>query len=200
MSLFLPDITAVIVDTQDAERAVQTFNKVARLGVEFGNRILFKSKYHNHSGFKGEMVPLPIDKIQSKENYSRFIVKDLWKYIKTSHCLIMQWDGYILNPEVWEDRWLYWDYIGARWGFHKDHQVVGNGGFSLRSKKLMEIVGTDLNIVDTHPEDCAICRWYKPYLEQNYNLRWAPPAVADLFSDENSNFKHKCFGYHGGTR
>ena len=36
-----------------------------------------------------------------------------YKYIKTSHVLIVQWDGYIINSKKWDSRFLNFDYIGA---------------------------------------------------------------------------------------
>ena len=79
--------------------------------------------------------------IDSIEAYCKFIVKDLVKHIDTDFVLICQHDGFILNPKAWTDDFYLYDYIGAPW-WHQDHKAVGNGGFSLRSKKLLQ-VGSD---------------------------------------------------------
>ena len=38
--------------------------------------------------------------IRSKEQYSEFIIKELWKYIDTEFCLVIQHDGYVLNGTI----------------------------------------------------------------------------------------------------
>ena len=60
------------------------------------------------------------------EGYSEFVIRELHKYVDTSHCLLVQWDGYVLNPKSWLPQFLDYDYIGAPW----NGNVVGNGGFS----------------------------------------------------------------------
>jgi hypothetical protein len=91
----------------------------------------------------------------SLEEYSKFIVYDLYKYIDTDYALIIQEDGFIINPDCWTDDFLNYDYIGAPWILPLDDFSyrdafgnivrVGNGGFSLRSKKLLSIAD-ELNI------------------------------------------------------
>lgn len=103
-------------------------------------------------------------------------------YIDTSHVLIIHADGYIQNPSAWDNDWLQYDYIGARWQYH-DGYAVGNGGFSLRSRKLLEII-SKLNLNNFHPEDCIISRQLRPMLEQQYGIKFAPVEVADKFSIE----------------
>jgi hypothetical protein len=84
-------------------------------------------------GYKYQHL-IPHDTIRSISDYSKFCVYDLWKYIEGTHCLIVQYDGYILNANAWTDEWLNLDYIGANNG------AGGNGGFSLRSKKFCKYV------------------------------------------------------------
>lgn len=189
----LENVTLIIVDCVNPLRAEHAIKKCTSQ-INF-KEVLFLSDKEN-----GMFPTVKIDPIKSKLEYSQFIIRNLYKYIRGTHCLLIQWDGYVLHPEVWNPKWLEYDYIGARWNFHKDKFNVGNGGFSLRSKRLMEIVATDENIIEIHPEDNCVCRWYRPYLEYRYGIKYAPPEVADLFSDENSFFRHKTFGYHGGIR
>lgn len=67
-------------------------------------------------------------------------------YVDTDYCLIIHDDGFIVNPHLWTDDFLKYDYIGAPWylGINRGltwlqdrHNLVGNGGFCIRSKKLM---------------------------------------------------------------
>ncbi|MEO6523835.1 MAG: DUF5672 family protein [Mucilaginibacter sp.] len=138
--------------------------------------------------------------INNVEQYSRFVLKESYKYITTTHCLIVQSDGYVVNPEAWQDSWLQYDYIGAPW-WYKDEYNVGNGGFSLRSKRLLEICAGDPVINLTHPEDHHICRTYRKYLEETYMISFAPENVASIFSYEGYKQKGNKFdgqfGFHG---
>jgi hypothetical protein len=43
-----------------------------------------------------------------------------------------------VNPAAWDPEFLDWDYIGAKWFWAEAGKRVGNGGFSLRSYKLLE--------------------------------------------------------------
>lgn len=130
------------------------------------------------------------------------MVKDLYKYVDTDYVLIIQSDGYVKNPTAWMDEWLSYDYIGATW-WYNDKFNVGNGGFSLRSRKLLQILATDRNIVRTHPEDHHICRTYGRYLTKKCGIRFAPDEVAKKFSIEGYKQKDKTysgqFGFHGGA-
>lgn len=140
---------------------------------------------------------------QRRRDYSHFIMKELDKHFTTSHVLIIHADGYILNPAAWRDEWLQYDYIGATWSY-KDNMNVGNGGFSLRSKKLQHILATT-KIEHIHPEDHHICRTYREDLERTYGIKFAPEDVANKFSIEaygaavfeEGNMYSGQFGFHG---
>ena len=145
-----------------------------------------------------EVVPIP--PITSLQEYSRFMVKELVHYIDTDHVLLIQWDGFVCAPEHWEDSFLLYDYIGARWPPEAmaDHpeQSVGNGGFSLRSRALLKAL-QDPRIASVHPEDAIICRRYRPYLEQQYGIAFADDVTADRFSSEHCALDQPTFGFHG---
>ena len=47
-----------------------------------------------------------IDKITSRQQYSSFILKELNNYIDTDFVLIVQHDGFIINPSSWNDDFL----------------------------------------------------------------------------------------------
>jgi hypothetical protein len=137
-----------------------------------------------------------IPAIASREDYSRFVMKELAGYVDTDFALLVQWDGFVVNAAAWSDDFLEHDYIGAKWIFHHDGHNVGNGGFSLRSKRLLEAL-RDPHIVPDEAEDVAICRTYRPYLEQTHGIRFAPESVADRFAFEASYWTVPPFGFHG---
>jgi len=176
----LPDVTLMCVDSQPGR--LQSALAKCTEQINFGQ------------------VQLLSPDIKSKEEYSHFMMYESYKHIHTSHVLIFQHDGYVNNWKAWDNDWLQYDYIGAPWWYNDGHDV-GNGGFSLRSQRLMQIVATDPRIKEFHPEDHQICRTYRTYLEQTYNIRFAPKEVAEKFSFEGfrqpDKFLKDQFGKHG---
>lgn len=179
-SLHLPNVTLIGVDGMDSARLWESADKCMK-------NIIF-----------GDVVMITDVPVKSKEEYSEFCIKDLYKHVKTSHMLVIQHDGFIMNANAWEEEWLKYDYIGAPWEWY-DEMQVGNGGFSLRSNKLMEMVANDPFITDFHPEDDRICRHYGRYLQMK-SIKFAPIEVARRFALEG--YKHDRtyrgqFGVHG---
>lgn len=125
---------------------------------------------------------VPIDHVGSIEKYSHFFVKEVHDHVDTDFVLVIQYDGFILNPDAWTDDFLKYDYIGAPW-WYEDENNVGNGGFSLRSKKLLKILAEDESIKEHHPEDHHIVRTYGNYLRTK-GIVFAPEYVASRFSIE----------------
>ena len=139
---------------------------------------------------------VPIGLLGSKEAYSHFMLKELVAHATRKFVLVVQWDGYVLDPGRWDPRFLDYDYIGAPWPQFSDGLTVGNGGFSLRSRRLLEQVAADSFAV-LHPEDVAICRNWRSQLEAQGGLRFASPAIAARFSAERSGDVGETFGFHG---
>lgn len=136
-----------------------------------------------------------INEIKSSHDYSYFILNELFDYITTTHCLIVQWDSQIINTEAWSNSFLDFDYIGASWPQFTDGRNVGNGGFSLRSRRLLELCRKP-GFAAQHPEDIAICRTNRKFLEQ-CGIKYADSLVADCFSTERTGDLRNSFGYHG---
>lgn len=137
-----------------------------------------------------------IKPMKDRETYCKFIINDLHKYVDTEYFLLFQNDGWILNPDAWEDDFLNYDYIGAPWTW--DEYPCGNGGFTLRSKALMEECSKMITGV-YEPEDLVICTKYRPYLEKK-GFKFAPREVAERFSlEKNARYVDKWdgqFGFH----
>jgi hypothetical protein len=147
------------------------------------------------------------------EQYNHFIVYRLHEYINTTHCLLVQNDGYVINPDRWQDSWMQYDYIGALWHLPQDNfsfrdsegniQRVGNGGFTLRSKNLL-CVANDLNLewksyYGFYHEDGFICCHNRKAYELA-GCKFAPIEVAAEFSHETivaENYGKIPFGFHG---
>jgi hypothetical protein len=72
----------------------------------------------------------------NQEQYCTFCLYELPRYVDTEYCLTFQGDGFVINHDLWNNEFLKYDYIGAPWIFEVVNNV-GNGGFSLRSKKFL---------------------------------------------------------------
>lgn len=127
-------------------------------------------------------------------DYSRFMVKALGAHFSGEQVLVVQWDSFIIEPGAWDPAFLAYDYIGAPWP-HKA-QPVGNGGFSLRSRKLVDAL-QDPEIRECQPEDYAICELYHELLARRHGIRFAPQALADRFAFELAAPAQPTFGFHG---
>lgn len=136
-----------------------------------------------------------IERLTSTRAYSQFMLQQLPNYITTSHCLVTQWDGHVLNASRWNPVFLDYDYIGASWPQFDDGHDVGNGGFSLRSLQLMQACQSERFVAD-EAEDLLIGRTHRAWLEQQ-GLRFAPRELAHRFSAERAGDPRQSFGYHG---
>lgn len=131
---------------------------------------------------------------KNKDDYSRFMAYNLARYIESDFCLIVHNDAYVLRPHKWDPDFLTYDYIGAPWpkGIHYTKEGVnvrvGNGGFSLRSKRMLNILN-ELNIpfsdsgTGYYNEDGMLCVHHRKAIE-DAGLKFAPVAVAATFSHE----------------
>lgn len=142
-----------------------------------------------------ELVQIP--RLRSSSDYSRFVLRDLVRWIETSHCLIVQWDGFILDTDAWDPAFLECDYIGAPWPQFADGHDVGNGGFSLRSKRLMECCLHPSFVDDGKAEDLVVARLNRDWLEQKCGIRFGERALAARFSFERDHEAERTFGFHG---
>ncbi len=189
----LPDVTLVCIDCIDVKRALTALRKSMR-HIRFGSVKLLTSISHDDCD---DIEIVYIRELRSMEAYSGFMFHNLNDYIDSAYALVIQWDGFVVNPQAWTDEFLQYDYIGAPWFFRLDarNMAVGNGGFSLRSKRLLETVQKKLRIHDTHPEDWFLCTTYREVLEY-HGIKFAPVDLAYKFSVENESYKGS-FGWHG---
>jgi len=132
--------------------------------------------------------------LKSVQEYSQFMMGNLSQYVLGTHVLVIQWDSFITNPNLWNKKFLEYDYIGSVWPHHP-RTPVGNGGFSLRSVRLLEALTSPL-VKKGHPEDYYICAENKALLETSFGIRYAPIEIAEQFAVERTPW-HCAFGFHG---
>ena len=161
--------------------------------VDFGRVILFT---HGWAVQPAGIEVVDVGPIRSGAEYSQFILRRLPEYVRTPFALVTQWDGFVVDAHAWSDEFLDYDYIGAVWTDQPAALCVGNGGFSLRSQRLLR-AGLDTEIFEQHPEDVALCRRYRDLLERVHSVRFAPPSLARRFAYENESPRAPTFGFHG---
>ena len=188
----LPDVTLVAATSVAIEPTLQALRASMR-EASFGEVLLLSDR------------PPPIvvegigwrriDPLGSRIDYSRFMLGELAAHIRTTHALCIQWDGFVTNAGAWDPGFLDFDFIGAPWPHFGDGYNVGNGGFSLRSRRLLEKC-RDLPFDGSHMEDVVIGRIYRDRLEKE-GIRFAPEQVARRFSYERTAPTGGEFGFHG---
>lgn len=187
----LPNVTLVCIDTVNYGPAINAINK--SLEKIKPAKTIFFTDIACVANDQFEVVN--IKHLYSKKDYSKFMMKELGKYIQTDFLLVIQWDGYVLDEKAWDDEFLKYDYIGAPW-IYSDGKNVGNGGFSLRSRWLHSVLKDDDFILPMSLEDDAICRTYREYLEHVHNIKFAPEELAHKFSFELNRPRNETFGFH----
>jgi tetratricopeptide (TPR) repeat protein len=132
----LENVTLLCIDCIDPAAAARVLERSSDLG--FGAVKLLSHEAPTRLANGIEWVHIP--RIASLWDYSLFAIRQLNRHIETSHVLSIQTDGFILEPENWNNDWLQYDYIGAPWveqSWNKTNRV-GNGGFCLRSRRLLD--------------------------------------------------------------
>lgn len=191
--LNLKEVTLIGIDCVNLERLVDACN-VSCTSINFGAVKMLSSLPSKDPRI------IKIDPITSTEEYSDFCIKKLHAFVDTKYMIVFQYDGFILNPSSWTDDFLKYDYIGAPW-YHLGPLRVGNGGFSLRSTKMMKFLSENWQKIDAkiHPEDVFISRFARPILEDN-GFSFANEETASLFSKEGNEHSvvwNGEFGFHG---
>jgi hypothetical protein len=205
----MKEIRQVIVDGKgESEICIKIIKNTINLfkeinSVKFNIPILFTPD--NINNIDGINI-VKINKLSYQE-YNGFLLNifDYWK--DDSYLMLCQPDGYPIISKNWTDDFLNYDYIGAPWPFfnHTFRNRVGNGGFSIRSKKYLytckKLFNNFPNIEKYHMyEDFLCCNIY--YDEMlSLGIKFAPIEIASKFSYENiipeRNFDLEyCFGMH----
>jgi hypothetical protein len=191
----LAQVTLCAVDTRSPALAALSLLR-SMAGIAFGRVVLF-----THGWLPARVLPeieiVEIAPITSGADYSRFVMRQLPQHVRTSHVLVTQWDGFVVEPAAWTNEFLAYDYVGAVWPEQPAALAVGNGGFSLRSRRFLA-AGLDVRITEPlHPEDVVLCRTHRTLLEREHGIRFAPPALARRFAFENEPPRGPCLGFHG---
>ena len=206
MKLQLPIVDLIGIDTNHPELAIESLN-ISRSQIGFGRVVLFtcadKSEFDPElvSGIDFEQIP----KFEEYIDYSTFCLK-LGLYCHNEYTLITHWDSFVINPGLWTGEFLKYDYIGAPWAkvYAKEWNLVnevGNGGFCLRSKKMLEFSKRWSNTAGDNEDGFLTNTKYSSAISEG--IKYAPVDVAYKFSvhhleDVGGAFDpSKYFGFHG---
>lgn len=188
----LSDVTLYAIDSKNVELAGRALT-LSMQQCRFKDAILF-----SHEPVPGPFRCVLIPTASSTKEFEELFLKLVPKHITTPYALFVQWDGYVVDGRFWREEFRDYDYIGARWPQFNDGLDVGNGGFCLQSRKLLDAFSDCRVQVDPKlPVDVLICRELRSFLEHKFAIHFAPSRVADQFSYENILPAQPTFGFHG---
>jgi hypothetical protein len=181
--------------------------EISRVGLNFADIVLF-SRLEPRRKVGGIRVESITNPNWTYDEFSKFMLFELFKHVKTEFALFVHHRAHVLRPKAWTDEFLNYDYVGAPWSastHFTNERVevrVGNGGFSLRSQRLMR-APTELNLPFTDNgtgyfhEDGQLCVYHRDQLEK-HGIEFPPVEVAAHFSTEVEvpETVRKSFGYH----
>ena len=180
MKRHLSNVTLITVDCRNILQ-VKTAADICQKDFEFGAvKILSSIK-------DPDPRVVPIEEINDGLKYSLFYIRELWKYVDTPLALTFHNDAFVLNPDAWEDEFLKYDYLGPPW-FHPSSPLIGgNGGFAIRSRRMLKYAGENYQKIGGpyEPEDLWFCKTARPYFEKE-GMKFAPREVAKRWGIEGN--------------
>lgn len=228
----MPTLSLTCIETRSADKAIAAIESTLRCirvdEIYWVSTRVYPARYHGV-----EVVNVPIvDFSDFSNDINKLFLSTLPELVTTDFNLIVQPDGFAVNRAAWTDEFWGYDYIGAPWpwmwggGPPWAGPIVGNGGFSLRSRKLYRALNElridwrmDRLAHDPRgarreyygllpsgerfvPEDLLICLWHREALETRYGIRFCGPELASRFSVETihpsmEKWLGKSFGFHG---
>lgn len=194
--LKLPRVTLVAMTSVKIKETIQAM-QYSMKEIEFAEAILITHK--KPLRLPADIKYRHISKLTDIDHFNYKTVYDMGEYINTEFALLIHYDGFVVNPDMWRDEFLNYDYIGSPWPLPKEgdtttyRDIYGNicrvgNSVSIRSKRLMEFPKKE-NIPwvgenGYFNEDGFICCKIKHLLEAE-GMKIAPIEVAKYFGHEN---------------
>lgn len=204
--LNISNTTLICVDCVNIDRAIKAVERCKTL-CDFVDVKLLTSI---ETDYKHKVAIQPLT---SLVHYSIFMLKEIYKFIDTKHFLLVQHDGWVLNPETWNPEWEKYDYMGP---LFNQNDIMGAGGFSFRSKTLMESVSNKYPEWDGTLEDADRTQKNLSYYEDgeiaialrgqleaegfNYPSLEEAGKFAQGGNPNNNYYSPYPFGFHGSWR
>lgn len=200
MKLNLQSVTLICADSVNVQGAINVLEHCKSVA-DFG---AVKLLTHIPTSYSHRIRIKPLNTLIA---YSIFVLTKCPDYIETEFALIVQRDGFIINPSSWDESWLKkYDYIAP---LFVQYPKVGSGGFSLRSKELMMAVKETVPDWDWTQKGADEIQSRLDFYEDgiysltqfNNRFRFAPPQEAGKFAQggnpDPKYFYPKPFGFHG---
>lgn len=174
----LPQVTLIAFGSTSVSEMSKAL-EYSRQGIEFGAVKL--------------ITEVPCNGI---DEWNKNIIYRLREFVDTDYCILIHADGFIVNPEMWRDEFLNYDYIGAPWPLPidpysyrtPDGEIVRVGNsVSLRSRKILNLP-YELEMAwrpyygNTNEDGFITC--HNRRLLQHFGCKFAPIEVAKHFSRE----------------
>ncbi|MBA3776743.1 MAG: hypothetical protein H0X11_09935, partial [Betaproteobacteria bacterium] len=96
--LTLPGVTLVCIDTVNHALALRALMK-SRAAINFARTLFLTDALPNGVAASPGVDIVTISPLTSRDHYSRFVLKQLLPFVETTHLLLVQCDGYAVNPE-----------------------------------------------------------------------------------------------------
>lgn len=191
--LQLPNVTLAAMTSVNIRQTVKAL-KYSMRGIDFGEAVLVS---HKKPWYLPKEIHFKyIDKIDSIDRFNYAMIYEMYRYIDTEFMLLVHYDGFVVNPDMWRDEFLDYDYIGSPWTLPKDdfsyRDAYGNicrvgNSVSIRSKRLLEFPAkAGLPWEADHGyfnEDGFLCCKNKHIIEAN-GMKIAPFELAKYFGHE----------------
>lgn len=129
-------------------------------------------------------------------------MKEAPKYMTCDFSISIQWDGFIIRPDLWDDAFMQYDYIGCPWPLQNivnPLHRVGSGGFCMWSKQFAQYAAE-------HGDESIPNDWEKGAVNrrkyEEAGFYFAPISLAAKFGKEmdleDMDIKEgESFGFHG---
>ena len=184
------DLTIVAIDSLNHNLTSLALDKTREI-FPLAQVVVFGDyNFYNYGKF------VKVDKF-SPPGHSKICLHNIHDAVDTNWALFIQYDGFPIREDLWLDEFLNYDYIGSPMGAP---EVVGNGGFSLRSKKLLNLTRfiPQGNIPRDWLEDQLICDKYRSWLEK-HGVTFAPLPLAQRWGIQSVHYHDPIgyFGFHG---
>jgi hypothetical protein len=194
----LSNVTLLSINTHAPEMSVRALQYSSK-EINFKNKKILSNRIPNNLTDDIEFIQIP--EFHGRDQYSDFVMNNLSDYVDGDFAMMIHDDGFVINPHLWSDEFLKYDYIGAPWPgpIEQTTERVGNGGFCIRSKKLIDFCKT----IKAEPghDDWTIGVTQNKYLREQ-GFTFAPVHVAMKFSLESVIAEcpfdlTQTFGFHG---
>lgn len=177
----LQQVTLVAVETQVPVLAAEALLRSMAL-VDCARVLLFSHEWVPPRVIRGlEVVDIPPLPLPSDRSY--FLLRQMPAHVRTSHALLVHWDGFVTNPEAWGPEFLTFDFLGS-------------GSFSLRSRHLLT-AGANPRWPEWHPDEEMLTRVHREELERGRGVHFAPDDIAQRFAVGAESRSAPSFGFHG---